>query len=258
MTLAMAPPSNAPNLERLADGLWTAAGILPLPGGVRMPVRMTVVRLADGGLWVHSPLQPDDALVAAVTAEGPVRHLVAPNLLHHLKIGRWSRLFPEAAVHGAPGLDRKRKDVRWSSLLSDEVPAAWGDTLDQVHVGGSPKIAETVFFHRASRSLIVADFVFNLVGVEGFMTRLLFRMTGVEGRLAQSRLWRLYARDRRRAAASLERILAWPIDRLVPAHGAVIEHGASAPLAAATKWMASAGGGQSGSTLAAGARGGSA
>ena len=42
-------------LDRLAEDLWVEARPLRF-FGVEMGTRMTVVRLADGGLWVHSPV----------------------------------------------------------------------------------------------------------------------------------------------------------------------------------------------------------
>jgi Domain of unknown function (DUF4336) len=47
------------------------------------PTRMTLIRLAGGDVWVHSPTAPDTALLAAVRALGPVRWLIAPNTLHY-------------------------------------------------------------------------------------------------------------------------------------------------------------------------------
>ena len=74
-------------LIKLVEGLH----VLDVPfraGGLELGGRMTVIRLPDGGLWIHSPVRFEPAHRAAVDALGPVRFLVAPNLMHHLHIPR--------------------------------------------------------------------------------------------------------------------------------------------------------------------------
>lgn len=216
-------------LEQVAEGVSAAEDTLRFPGGVRVPVRMVVIRLGDGGLWLHSPLRATDARVARVSELGPVRHLVAPNCLHHLFIGEWKQRFPEARVHGAEGLAAKRKDLAFDTTLAGPDPA-WRDDLDQVRIEGAPKVGETVFLHRPSRTLLVTDLVFNIPRPRHWPSRLAFALTGVSGRLGQSRAWRIFTRDREAARESLERVFAWDFDRLVPAHGDIVASGAKALL----------------------------
>lgn len=98
-------------LKSHTDDVLTTDDEVRLPG-MRFPVRMTVVRLRDGGLWLHSPVRCTEALAAEVAALGPVKYLVAPSLLHHLFIGEWAARFPEAKLWAAADLDRKRGDLR--------------------------------------------------------------------------------------------------------------------------------------------------
>lgn len=98
-----------------------------------------------------------------------------------------------------------------------------------------------MFFHHASRSLIVADLLFNLREVGGFAAPLLLRMMGVHRRLAQSRAWRFTVRDRAAFAATGHRLLALEPERLIVAHGDVIERLAPDQLAQALKWMLAGG-----------------
>src|SRR3546814_1428787 len=42
------------------------------PASIPFPTRMTVVRLAGGRLWVHSPIAPDTVLFEAIDALGDV------------------------------------------------------------------------------------------------------------------------------------------------------------------------------------------
>ena len=182
-----------------------------------MPARMFVVRLADG-LWVHSPIKLDDAIAAEVEALGPVRHLVAPNCFHHLHMGAASERWPEAKVHAPAGLRAKRKDLRIDFDLRDG-DHPWGDAFEQIEIVGAPALDEFVFLHRRSKTLIVCDFVFNIHENPSFMTRLILRMVGVWQRLAQSRIWRHYTKDRQAAARSAGRVLELEFTRVLASHG---------------------------------------
>jgi len=105
-------------LEKMGDGIWSAG--LPLRvGALDIGTRTTLVRLPDGGLFVHSPAQLE-GLKAEVDAIGPVRHVVAPNRYHHLFVREWKDAYPDALVHAAPGLAQKRKSFTFDSELDDE------------------------------------------------------------------------------------------------------------------------------------------
>jgi Domain of unknown function (DUF4336) len=65
------------------DLLWHATQPLRF-GPLQISTRMTVVRLSDGSLWVHSPITPTPDLVDALNRLGSVRYVVAPNKSHHL------------------------------------------------------------------------------------------------------------------------------------------------------------------------------
>lgn len=138
-------------------------------GGIRMPMpfttRMTVVRLGNGDLFLHSPIAFDQGLAAALQRLGTIRHLVSPNQWHYAHIGEWQRAFPETVAWASPGVRRRARarqvDVRFTRDLPHEAPAEWRDEIDQVLIPGGI-FREFVFFHRPSRTLIVADTIMNL------------------------------------------------------------------------------------------------
>ena len=105
-------------LKPLAPGIWIADGPLVHMAALGLrapfPTRMTVVQLADGGLWCHSPIAPDQALFAAIDALGPVRHLVSPNLLHYAHIAAWKRRYPQAIAWASPGVREPEHPARRS------------------------------------------------------------------------------------------------------------------------------------------------
>ncbi|MCU0670686.1 MAG: DUF4336 domain-containing protein [Myxococcota bacterium] len=97
-------------LRPLAENLWVAErpqSFFGLPVGTRM----TVIRLADERLLLHSPVALDAALRAQLDAIGRVCFVVAPNRVHHLYAGDVAKTYPEARLWIAPGLERKRPDL---------------------------------------------------------------------------------------------------------------------------------------------------
>jgi hypothetical protein len=166
-----------------------------------------------------------------------VRFAVAPNRLHHLHAGEVAAAYPGARLWVAPGLERKRPDLAIAGVLGDEAPEPWRGQIDQVFFAGRPYENEVVFAHRASRTLLVCDTVFHFGPEAHPLTRLLMRLIRSYGRFGPSRLDWLLIRDRRAARASLERILALDFDRVVVAHGAVLERGGREALRAGYAWL---------------------
>jgi len=189
--------------------------------GFPYPTRMAVIRLSDGGLFVWSPVALAPALEREIDALGPVRHLVSPNRLHHLFLGEWKAAYPQARLYASPGLRRKRRDLAFDAELGDRPEPEWTADIDQVVMRGSFALTEVVFFHHASRSVLFADLVQNFPrdwfkGWRGLVARL-------DGIVAPNpgapREWRASFLDRRAARGALDRILAWPIERVLIAHG---------------------------------------
>lgn len=213
---------------------WAPLTFMAMPFGTRM----TVIRLRDGGLFVHSPVRLTPGLRQQVEALGPVRFLVAPNKLHHLFVGDWARAYPEAAAYAAPGLRHKRPDLPWRGVLGDEPEAGWAAEIDQAILHGSLYQQEVVFLHRRSGTLIVADLLERMDG-DGLKAwqRLLARLAGVYRRHGHTRDQRLLVWDRAAARRSLKRILAWDFDRVVLAHGPLIDEGGKDIVRAAFRWL---------------------
>ncbi len=219
-----------PRLRPIADELWEATDDIRLPGGVWFPVRMTIIR-SQGELTLWSPIAIDDALAEELAALGPVTNLVAPNCFHHLYLEDARERYPEATLLGAPGLAAKRSDIAFDGELMAETRGG----LELIATEGVPKMNEVVALHRPTGTLIVTDLVFHVLKARGLMSWFTFRVVaGTLGRCGQSRLLRWWTADREAFAASLESILARDFDRLVMAHGEVIESGGHAALSEAT------------------------
>ncbi|WP_111430705.1 DUF4336 domain-containing protein [Rhodobacteraceae bacterium DSL-40] len=220
--------------------IWTCEGpTVPFYAGFRYPTRMAVIRLASGGLFVWSPIALSEPLRAEVNALGPVQEVVSPNLLHHLFLGHWKAAWPEARLHAAPGLTRRRTDLAFDTILGDEPDPAWQGQIDQQPLHGSFAMTEVVFFHLASRTAIFADLIENLPQdwVSGWRA-VAARLDGIVApHPGAPREWRASFLDRGAARQALERILAWPIERAIIAHGACPAGDAATFVGDAFSWL---------------------
>ena len=226
-------------MREFGRDIWIADGSDIAVAGFHYPTRMAVVRLADGGLFVWSPIQLSDELRAAVDSLGRVAHIVAPNSLHHLFLAEWQRAYPGARLYAAPGLRKKRRDLAFDTELGDAPAADWADEIDQVAMRGNLITTEIVFFHRASGTLLFTDLLQQiaaerLAGWRAVVARLDL-MTGLEPSVP--RKFRLAFVGRRKASAALEWILGWPVDKVLMAHGTPVERDASAFLRRAFGWL---------------------
>ncbi|MEO9132905.1 MAG: DUF4336 domain-containing protein [Sphingomonas sp.] len=149
-------------LKPFADQVWIIDGPeigmryfgLTLP----FPTRMTVVRLRDRKLWVHSPIAWNDDLGAAIDQLGTVHYLVAPNTLHYSYLETWQGRYPRARSYGPPSLAKRAETPPIDEVLGEIPSEAWDDGFAQCLVTGA-LLTEVKFLHRASRTLIITDLI---------------------------------------------------------------------------------------------------
>jgi hypothetical protein len=205
-------------MERIAEDIW-AQRVKHRFVGLAVGTRVTIVKLADG-LFVHSPI-PLAPIRAEVDALGAVRHVVCPNLYHHLYAGEWAKAYPEAGLYGPKALHAKRSDLTFAGTLDRD----WGGELVPIPIEGSI-LKETVFLHPKTRTLITSDLAENFPTMDDFFTRQYLRLNGTLGRVGWPRVLRVAYRDKAKAKASIARLLEHDFDRLILAHGEIIETGA--------------------------------
>jgi hypothetical protein len=191
--------------------------------GLPLGRQIVVLRLPGGGLWIHSPIPVTPELRGELAALGEVRHVVGPNLWHDECLREFQAEHPTALFHAAPGLAVQKKDVRFGAELSDAPHPDWAGVLEQHLVRGMPRMNEVVFYHAASRSLIIADLAFNL-GPEGpWWFAQMMKLYGAWNRFGPSPLEKWMMRDKAAVRASLDRILEWDFDRIIVGHGRNVE-----------------------------------
>ncbi len=226
-------------LHTFAEHIWIADGTDVSTAGFVYPTRMVVVRLADGTLWLWSPVRMTDDLRAAVDALGQVAHLVAPNNLHHMFMAEWAAAYPAATVYAAEGVAEKQPDLRIDVTLGNSPVQVWGDDIEQVVIEGNAITQEAVFFHRPSATAIFTDFLqqFDAEQFSGWRKWVarFDLMIGDEPHVP--RKFRLMTRDKAKARTAVAKILDWPTDRVICAHGAPVRTGGAALLKRAFDWL---------------------
>jgi hypothetical protein len=220
-------PKHGP-LTQLAPGLFSVEAELKGPPIGR---RMTIMQLSDGSLAAHSVVACDEATMQAIDALGRVGFIVVPSSSHRLDAPAWKMRYPSAKVIApTAALGRVAQvvavDGDYSLLPSD--PRLASEIMEGAE-------GEGVFVYRdasGSASLVFNDAVMNLAdklpGFQGFLVGAL----GSTGGPKVTPIAKMFViRDKTRCAAHLRRLSELDgLSRIVPGHGAAIEHDASPTL----------------------------
>jgi hypothetical protein len=230
-------------LDPLDRDLWFADGGIVSFNGFDYPTRMVIVRLADGGLWLWSPIKKTAAAEDEIRALGPVRHIVSPNKLHYLFLGEWQAAFPDAKLWGTPATIAKCGDLIFCEALTDDPPAGWAGQIDQFYFTNSLFMDEVIFFHRESRTAIIADL--SQTFSEAFLkrhwpcwTRPVARLSKmVEGWGYPPIDYRISFRHRASARPKIRALIDEHPEHVVVAHGGVFRTRGEAFLRRAFSWL---------------------
>jgi hypothetical protein len=218
-----------PQPRQLAEGLWTIERKLKMPGGLKLSVRTTIVRLQSGALMVLSPPKLDSDFEGWLRQQGEVAAVVAPNVFHHLFVSEYLPVFSSARLFVAPGLPRRVPSLLTTTELGHAPPELWAAEIQQAVFGPVGNFSEVVFFHRPTETLILTDLAFNLTAFDSLLERVVWWLFGVPSRFGPSRLERLtLLRDKRAAGEYLRPVREWPFRRIVVSHGVALENNAQA------------------------------
>ncbi|CAJ1358933.1 unnamed protein product [Effrenium voratum] len=187
--------------------------------------KMAVVRLDDGSLWVHSPVQLDAPLRLALSQLGPVRHIVSPNFEHVKWAKPWKEAFPEAVLWGTPGMRAKFPEIPYDQELPVSGESPWPGMeicfadCERTPILGTPFFNEVIFYHKPSSTMMCTDIFWNYP----------------EDVPKGSALWKFlmdkiylpfYKRFMARAApleAVLGRVKSWKPHSILPCHGRYVK-----------------------------------
>lgn len=207
-------------IHKVADDLWIVDGPIVRFLGLNFPTRMTIVHL-DDRLWVHSPVPITPEIATFISAHGDAAYVVAPNDLHHLYLMEWQSRYPEACYVAAPGLRSKRSDLRFDDDLLPDSVHPWSEQIGHAHFLGNRHLEEVVFFHQASKTLILTDLIINVkIDEFGWLQKLFAKFDGLaypdDG---TPRLFRWSMRRPELAKRCYEQMLDWAPDKMIISHG---------------------------------------
>jgi len=207
----------------------TVAGIrLPLP----FTTRMTVICLANGDLFLHSPIAFNEKLAAELRALGTVLHLVSPNQFHYAHIGEWAKAFPDAIAWASPGARQRARarhvDVNFTKDLDSHPPEEWCRDIDQTLIPGGI-FKEFAFFHEPSRTLVLTDTIINLeLDKITQPWRAFTKLSGMyypHGQIFFGMRLPLQL-QKKKAETAIKKIQAWRPERIVLSHGRCFDENA--------------------------------
>lgn len=200
--------------------------------GINFFSRMTVIRLENGRLILHSPGPLDANTRSEIDALGEVAFIVAPGSFHYFHVKAAQEAYPAATTYICPGIENKEPELEFDHFLDDTAPPAWAGSMEQVLLRGARFMWEVAFLHRSSKTLILVDLIENIgdqtpgagLGIE-LWWKLVFRMWN---KAKPAPEYQMGWKDKQAARISLEKILAWDFERIVLAHGDLITSDAKA------------------------------
>jgi hypothetical protein len=213
-------------IQEVEENLRTVDGEIRIPGGI-FPRKMTLVRLSDGRIVIHSAIPLDEADMHEIERWGEPAFCIIPNQRHRLDAPAFKQRYPkskmlcpaavrrqvERVVRVDGGYESLPRELEWRTL------ALRGD--------------EAAFIvHSSERAtLLFGDALFNLEHLPGAFG-LVLRFIGSTGGPRVSPLTKLVAvADRRQLAAQFRELTALPgLVRLIPGHGRNINEQAASVL----------------------------
>ena len=207
-------------IEKLEDNLWCVTGTLPGMGLKRV---MTLVRLDDGSVVIHSAIALDEGSMSEIEAWGVPRVLLVPNAFHRLEAPAYAARYPALRVLCPAGSRSKVEQVVRVDGTYDDFRGQ--STVTAEHLDGVSRVEGVLSVRSASgTTLVFNDAVFNLAhgrGPTGFIFRYITASTGGP---RVTRVFRLLAvKDRSAFGAHLRRLADTPdLVRIIVSHGRAI------------------------------------
>lgn len=231
-------------LKPVAENIWIVDGEAISFYGLPYSTRMTVVRLSNDDLLLHSPIALNDDLKRQIDGLGRVRHLVSPNWIHYAFIPEWVEAYTETISWASPKVRERSKKfgvpVVFDRDLGDISEVEWSDELEQMIVRGNKYHEEVVFFHRSSKTLILTDLIENFEACNiPLWFRPLARLAGIldpDGKApVDMRLG--FLKGKRELRKAVQRMIEWAPDRVILSHGRWYTEKGAEELWRAFRWV---------------------
>lgn len=245
-----------PNMTTISSP-FARFGLLKVGG------RATIIKLQTGALAVFSPVALTDDVRSKIQAMGNnVKYISAMDIEHHIFITPWANAYPQAEVIGVEGLPEKRekdpatKGINFSHVFTQSnkmdkrISEEFDNEFEYEYLHSHPN-KELIYYHKPTKTMIEADFIFNLPAYEqysksgeeptaGILTKLFNGLMNTRNDITWQRrfLWYMAgSKDRTGFSESVKRMKRWEVERLIPSHGDVVESGAQGIFDKITQWF---------------------
>ncbi len=216
-------------LKEIDTDIWVADAPFKY-FGLSVGTRMTVVRLANRGLAVISPIQLDNDIAQQLDKLGTVSHIIAPNLYHYLFASDFKAFYPQAIFWATSGMEVKKPELPINRTINnntDDFPSnlqcVLFDGFRTLGLKGLDIVNEWVFFHPKSRTLILTDTAFHFDDNFPLITQFAARVIGGYKNLSPSLLEKVATTEKAKVKLAVQKILDWDFERVIMAHGSIIE-----------------------------------
>jgi Domain of unknown function (DUF4336) len=212
--------------------------------GLEVGTRMTIVRLNTGDLVAISPIKIDRETSEQIDLLGRVKYIIAPNFYHHLFIQDFRSSYPDAQLWATSSLAEKRPElaidvpiVDRENRIFDEIDYILFDGFQTLFLNGYTPLNEYVFCHRLSRTLILTDTAFYFDDRFVPLTQLIAKLMGGYKLLRPSPLEKIATKDKQAVKNAVDRVLEWDFDRVIVAHGSIVETSGKEQFKAGYDWF---------------------
>lgn len=222
--------------DSIAPNIWVRQELFRF-AMLDLPHQMTVIRLEDDSLFLHSPVKPAAAVLQALQPLGQVRYIVAPSWWHDSYLYEYARAFPEARICAPRAVARAHPEVVVSIVL-DEDAVPWRGEIEQFEMLGVRLFMnEFEFYHKPSRTLVVADAIHSLPNSAPKFTRLRYRLVRAYPGCNVPRFYRWALKDSKALRASVDRMLQLDLARIIVSHCNVIDEDPKACIRQCYAWL---------------------
>ncbi|KAI0765231.1 hypothetical protein C8Q74DRAFT_1287071 [Fomes fomentarius] len=229
-------------IREVAHNVWTFSRPFTLFGLLPVGGRSTAIKLEAGGVWILASTPLTDETRQKLAELGEVKYIIAGNSFHNLFLRPYKEAYPGAKLIGPEGLLKKKEldGLQLEGVYSASNPDAkhgFEDEIEACYFSGYAN-KDTAFFHKASKTVVAADLLFNIPAREQFSKSkesarsLLFNAMHPRGWQQRAFVW---SKEENKEALRREAqtVYSWDFDRYIPCHGDVIETGAKAAWASA-------------------------
>ncbi|KAF9530014.1 hypothetical protein CPB83DRAFT_851438 [Crepidotus variabilis] len=218
-------------IREVTSGVWTFSKPFTRSGFWPIGGRSTAIKLQEGGVWVLASTPLDTETKAKIDELGPVKYIISPDAVHHMFLGDFKKVYPTAKLIATDAAAQRHEDpeLKFDGAWGKDDPSTkygFENEIDSCFFSGHGN-KEVAFLHKASKTLVEADLLFNLPAKEQYSkSKSSGSFWGLNvapyGWLHRKMVWSL-GTDKDAMKRDVKTVSEWDFDRIIPCHGDVIE-----------------------------------